>query len=295
MDSFFNEIRKRLPPELPNIINIKDHSSNKISIVRVENAFSTPNAYEAYKFLLPLYSAEYPVEIIDTNKHHLKKEELIPINPGQPHFSEIDKSKPFIKIPPVLTIFVDKELMRDTSSKIFGEKNIIFENKTLNINNNLHKLINLFIEESIHQQTGYQFILENLNLQIIINILRTANSNCQDELAPKNCFEKKPTRYLMNYMKENYNQIFSLDELARTVNYSPFHLIRIFKAETGKTPFEYLLEIKINRAKQLIKNTKLSITEICFSCGFNNHSHFSTVFKRKTGYSPSQYREIIKS
>ncbi len=293
MSTFFKEIIKEIPPELPDIINITDYSSSKISIVKVENAFSDPNVYDIYKFLLPLTS-EYPVEIVDKKKFQLEKKKLFPLNPGQPHSSETNNI-PIITIPPFLAIFIDKEFVRNTAKTLFGKNNIFFKNSNFNINSNLQNLVNIFIEESINKQTGYQFILENLNLQIIINLLRTLDSNCSQYLKMKDYHEKKSINHVIDYMYDNYNQDFSLEEIAGTVNYSPFHFIRIFKAETGKTPYEYLLDIKIDKAKQLLKNTNLSITDICFSSGFNNRSHFSVVFKKKTGYSPSQYRKIIQN
>ncbi|MFP4661566.1 MAG: helix-turn-helix domain-containing protein [Halanaerobiales bacterium] len=293
MNTLFNKIIKNIPSDLSAQLTIKDYSSSKISIIRVENAFATPNAYDTYKFLLPLNSYKYPDEIIGKNKYQLKNEEIIPINPGQPHCSEI-YNEPIIKIPPVLVIFIDKEFIEDTAKKTFEESEVVFINKSCKINNKLRKLINLFIEEYIHQQTGYQLILENLNMQITINILRILKNNCTNNIDNKSYFDKKSVNYLIDYLHENFNQKLALDELARTINYSPFHLIRLFKTETGKTPFEYLLDIKINKAKELLKSTGLSIKDICFSCGFNNRSHFSVIFKRKTNYSPSQYRKIIK-
>ncbi len=73
---------------------------------------------------------------------------------------------------------------------------------------------------------------------------------------------------------------------------SPYHFIRIFKNETGKTPYEYLVDIKIEKACSLLRRSNLSVTEICFLCGFNSSSHFSTVFKQKIGVSPSMYRQL---
>ncbi|MFW6270472.1 MAG: helix-turn-helix domain-containing protein [Bacillota bacterium] len=294
MASFFNEILKNLPPDLLNIIKIKNYSSNKISIVKMENAFSTPNAYDMYKFILPLNTAPYPIEFIEKNKYHLKKGKIFPINPGQPHWTETNNQL-IIKTPSSLTIFIDKEFVQDTAKTIFGKKNIFFENKNSDINANLQNLINLFIEEAVQQQPGYQFILENLNLQITINLLRTLKSNCTYHTKKINYSETKSINYIINYLNENYDQDFSLEQIASLANYSPFHFIRLFKAKTGKTPFAYLFDIKINKAKQLLKNSDLSITDICFASGFNNRSHFSVVFKRKTGYSPSQYRKISQS
>jgi len=73
-------------------------------------------------------------------------------------------------------------------------------------------------------------------------------------------------------------------------NFSPYHFIRVFKSETGTTPYDYLLNSKIEKAKKILEEEEKPITEVCFLCGFFNPSHFSTTFKKKVGISPYKYR-----
>lgn len=73
--------------------------------------------------------------------------------------------------------------------------------------------------------------------------------------------------------------------------YTKSHLIRAFKAEYGMTPYHYLLERKVSSAKQLLKNTAMSITEIAHQLGFCNCHHFSAFFSKRVGLSPSEYRK----
>jgi len=99
----------------------------------------------------------------------------------------------------------------------------------------------------------------------------------------------------IDFMTEHCAENLSLEDMAQLTNYSPFHFIKIFKSETGNTPFQYLLDIKLNRAKDMLTHRKeMTITEICYLCGFNNLSHFTAVFKRKTGVSPSKYRQTVE-
>ncbi|MFW6270189.1 MAG: helix-turn-helix domain-containing protein [Bacillota bacterium] len=293
MTSFFDSILKELPPEIPHIINITDYSSSKISIIKTEYTFSQPTTFNIYKFLLPLTS-DFPIVIVDNKKFSLKKNKLFPINPGQYHYSDIGQ-EPMVHISPFLAIFIDKKFVRETGKTLFNQENIIFENYNYNLNSNLKHLINLFIEETTHQQTGYQFILENLNIQILINLIRTIESNCLPTTTIMSKSDKKTINFAIDYLQKNYDQDFSLSEIAEEISYSPYHFIRIFKKETGKTPFEYLLDLKIEKAKKMLKNSNKYITDICFECGFNNRSHFSVVFKRKTGHSPTEYRKLYQN
>ncbi len=72
--------------------------------------------------------------------------------------------------------------------------------------------------------------------------------------------------------------------------YTKSHLIRSFKLEYGMTPYHYLLERKVSTAKQLLKNTAMSITEIAHQLGFGNCHYFSAFFSQRVGMSPSEYR-----
>lgn len=83
----------------------------------------------------------------------------------------------------------------------------------------------------------------------------------------------------------------TLEEISKQVNYSQYHFIRIFKKETGFSPFEYLTNCRLDKARELLAKTPFTITEICLQCGFQNSSHFATVFKKHTGMSPSEYRQ----
>ncbi len=97
----------------------------------------------------------------------------------------------------------------------------------------------------------------------------------------------------IEFLKENYTGDYSLDDVARVASFSPFHFIRVFKAYTGKTPYRYLLDFKIEKAREMLESECRSVTDICFSCGFNSLSHFTSVFKKKVGAAPSEYRRKI--
>lgn len=91
-------------------------------------------------------------------------------------------------------------------------------------------------------------------------------------------------------MNEHYANSFSCDELSGLIKMNKFRFIRIFKKQMDKTPYEYLLDLKIEKAKKMLKAKDYTITEISMMCGFSSHSHFTTLFKKKTGLSPTEYR-----
>jgi AraC-like DNA-binding protein len=82
----------------------------------------------------------------------------------------------------------------------------------------------------------------------------------------------------------------SLAELAGPLRLHPTSFCRAFKQSTGLSPHRYSLECRVNRAKEMMKDRKRTLTEIALDCGFSGSSHFSIVFKRITGISPRDYR-----
>ena len=107
--------------------------------------------------------------------------------------------------------------------------------------------------------------------------------------------EKKPglsrdrKRRLMEFMRANLTKPIGLHDLSKVAGLSKHHLIRSFKAEFGLTPYRWLLQERIIRAKILLA-TSMPMAEVAYSCGFSSQSHFCTTFKEVTGMTPSSYR-----
>src|SRR5574341_2112339 len=82
----------------------------------------------------------------------------------------------------------------------------------------------------------------------------------------------------------------TIEDLSREVALSPYYLIRAFRRVYRQTPHQYLVGQRIARAKELLRNSDLSITEICATVGFESLGSFSTLFRKVAGISPSAYR-----
>src|ERR1051325_4839999 len=87
-----------------------------------------------------------------------------------------------------------------------------------------------------------------------------------------------------------YAQPLDLDELARVANFSRYHFLRAFRRAFHATPHEYLTRKRIERAKELLADSELMVTEICFEVGFESLGSFSVLFHNMVGWSPSIYR-----
>jgi AraC family transcriptional regulator len=97
-------------------------------------------------------------------------------------------------------------------------------------------------------------------------------------------------RLVTDYIEEHLNERISLSVLAELAHLSPFHLCRAFKHSFGVPPHRYHTHRRIEQAKVLLANRRLSITEIGLTLGFSETSSFSSAFRKATSVTPRKYR-----
>lgn len=95
------------------------------------------------------------------------------------------------------------------------------------------------------------------------------------------------------YIDGHYNKDVSLDDISRRVNISPYYFSKIFKEETGQNFIEYLTNVRIDKAKELLKDTSYTMKEICVMVGYQDPNYFSRSFKKNVGVTPTEYKEGI--
>lgn len=136
------------------------------------------------------------------------------------------------------------------------------------------------------------------NLLRLIDILKTLSldedAHCLNAIdTVKNYSNNDSDRLdsIMRYLHENYQRPVLLSEAASLINMSEASLTRFLKKWTGQPFVDNLNDIRISEAVCLLIDTSDTISEICYKCGFNNLSNFNRVFKRRKGYTPTEYRE----
>jgi YesN/AraC family two-component response regulator len=101
-------------------------------------------------------------------------------------------------------------------------------------------------------------------------------------------------RRAVAFVREHYAETIGLNDVAREARLSRFHFCRLFRAETGMSFHEYLNDLRVRQAKLLLANRFLRISEIAYTVGFNDLSHFDRTFRKKVGRSPTEYRALLK-
>ena len=102
-------------------------------------------------------------------------------------------------------------------------------------------------------------------------------------------------RRVIEYIEDNLEGDLSLQAMAAEVDISPLYLARAFKSAVGQSPHQYVLARRIERAKELLRNTDLTVVDVALSSGFSSQSHLSHWFIRQVGVSPAVYRRQAAS
>lgn len=92
------------------------------------------------------------------------------------------------------------------------------------------------------------------------------------------------------YIQENFRKNLALDDVSRQLDLSPYYFSKLFKEETGSNFIEYLTNLRMAKAKELLKNEQYSMKEICAEIGYSDPNYFSRIFKKSTGMTPTEYR-----
>ncbi len=100
-------------------------------------------------------------------------------------------------------------------------------------------------------------------------------------------------RKAIDYIHEHYNEQISLNEVAENIYVSTFYISRMFKKELGKSFIDYLNDVRIEKAKELLKNVKYKTYEVAELVGIADPHYFSKIFKKYSGMTPSEYKETI--
>jgi AraC-like DNA-binding protein len=95
------------------------------------------------------------------------------------------------------------------------------------------------------------------------------------------------------FIDDHFAENIDLNNIADEAYFSKFHFIRLFKKIYGKAPHQYLTRVRIEKAKELLQND-ITVTEVCFTLGFESISSFTGLFKRHTHLTPSLYRQQFR-
>lgn len=212
----------------------------------------------------------------------------------EPNTAVIVKPIQSLGIVKYISISIDKDFFEGLTSSTIKEKKIGFSNSGKVYSYQLLEFIETFIKEVINFGESCPVMIENMETLIAVQFIRDyfpeLLSFSSDYFTDNDYIEQS-----IKYMKEYYSSKITIKELCDIIFISHSHFQRIFKTRMNQTPYNYLMRIRIDKAKEKLIKDCDSIEEIGRLCGFLSVSHFSSVFKRFEGIPPSEYKRNIRN
>lgn len=159
---------------------------------------------------------------------------------------------------------------------------------TLIVLYNFVKISNIFseiIEESKSDTNYSRFKIQEL----LFSLFAALEENTNRRLRPD------PVQMALDIIGYEYNKNFQITRFAKIFQLDPAYFTRLFKKKTGLSPKQYILKLRMEKAKEYLKNSIFTIREISTAVGYNDPLYFSSVFKKYFGISPTEYKKAQKN
>lgn len=154
----------------------------------------------------------------------------------------------------------------------------------------LFQLIETEILAPVDQQRGQ---IDSLT-RMLAHYMADLSDPRRPKAKPRIDISPHKLKRVLDYIDDHLGDAVDLDAMADVAGLSRYHFLRVFKCATGCSPHQHLIHRRIARAQTLIAHGELSLSAISRMSGFSNPGHFSTFFKRRTGMSPTRYRELVQ-
>ena len=203
-------------------------------------------------------------------KYNLTDSTIAIFNPKQVHRSQTQNAKGYY------VLFLDIDWCQSIQKDFFFDSNIIDD-----------KLLHRMLKKLFHKTIIDKEIFVELELKDIIKDVFKKYANIERKK------EKDTIVQLKSFIAQHSNGSLNVDELAKYIGYDKSYLIRFFKKEVGLTPQQYILNEKVNRAKDALSYAEVStLSNIAVDAGFFDQSHMNRNFKGLFGTSPKTYKKV---
>lgn len=211
---------------------------------------------------------------------------IFSLSPGIAH-QELPSEFP----PRYIAILIEKSFFERQLSFYPLKEEIYFDGQIVNATSNLIPLLNRFMIEADNHVAGCDAVLHGLSLEISHSIIRGIFNvkTVEDRFSGRVEISR-----VIEYIHAHMNTKITIGEMAEIACMSSSHFSHVFKAETGKTPLDYLNEVRMGRVKKLLIAGERSITEIALECGFSSPAYLTASFYKRYKITPSNFKTINK-
>jgi AraC family transcriptional regulator len=244
-------------------------------------------------FLAWTVSGEADFEERDENgpwiKHRIKKGSFFLTSGGAPY----DCRWKTISSEPLhsMAVFIALPLLQSALEEMFGKN--ASGARLRDISAFHDQFLNSYMEqvhEELMRPKASPLFLQGIAQAIAIYLARNYVEMTKESKSGSPSLPGFKLRQITDWMAENLAEEFNLDHLAARAGLSKFYFNRLFKNATGVSPLHYQINLRMDAARRLLRETKRSVVQIALEVGYATPSHFAQLFRRETGLSPSDYR-----
>jgi AraC family transcriptional activator of pobA len=226
---------------------------------------------------------------INDKVYNLEEGNVCLVLPDEIHSEMVRNKQDYLGI--WLAIHLGKVRVHMSGNNYYRDSFFYAEGRFIEFEHAYNFLLSTFRSETQKNKLYHKELIKACILQLLIVTLRRIQGNQVRQLDYEE-WKESVVMDVKDFIEKNYSRNPKLNDVSQEVCVSPNHLNTIFKSITGKTIMQYMEEYRIEVARCLLCNTTQSVKSISEQLGYYDQYHFSKVFKKLTGYSPTQYRKI---
>lgn len=270
-------------------LNSKTFNPEILYVFDYKNTGPVTNQHHCHDFLELSIVLDGSVDyFIGDTKTRINAKSLLLFNPGVYHHESYDAGMSSTQLHIGFRNFTLQGVPRDT----FPFKSSII--KLNDFEASFFEVCQTILVEKSKAYPGYDLMLKALVMKLIIFILRDSASDHLETNALKLSYEAQEKQLIVDriidFLEDHHTEEVSLSTLSQTLYISPTYISRVFKEETGDSPINYLIKIRLERAKALLESdVNITVKEAASQVGYSDAYYFSKLFKKYYGKAPSTF------
>ncbi len=246
-------------------------------------ALTPEHTHPSYMFVY--HFNDQNVVKIDGKKVSGKPGKVFALSPSVPH-QELPSDSP----PRYIGMFINRKFFEKQYQSCSGKKPALFRGWFFDADEGLSHLLKRFMMEADSRIAGADADLSALSVEICHALIRGI---IKAPVPGDRVADRVEVSRAIEYLHSHVDEKITVDVLSAVARLSPSHFTRVFREDTGKSPMEYVQNVRLERAKKLLLAGDKSVTEIALECGFGSTSYLSACFQKQYRISPKEYKAKI--
>lgn len=234
-----------------------------------------------YHMVIP--SGSVPDTFFNKKRIRLDQRKIMAINPGDTVTCSATASTE-----PYYSFLIKQDLIHKIAREMGFNGNIRFVDNLNPFSGQLLYVLKTF-ERECKRPDNFTLMLDSLEIHIAALLLRECRTNMKKFFIPVDDVDSY-IRRAIEYIRTYFSSNITIEDICSEIHVSPYHFIRMFKQKVGLSPHRYLMQVRIEKAMELLNSRCYTNAEIASVCGFTSIPHFSATFKEITGISPECYK-----